>query len=105
MTNLPTLRRKLNYTEIEIAGQELYFSYDTLIAFRGENGRIIVRRNDWGPTTGKHLNSIDGGSKEAQAARLSGDDFEQAYRNRVERFAPAPVGASGQIPDYGQVER
>jgi hypothetical protein len=35
-----------------------YFSYDTLIAFIGDNG-LIIRKNVWGSTTGKHLNWID----------------------------------------------
>jgi len=35
-----------------------YFSYDTCIAFRG-HGQFIIRENEWGPTTGKHLNFIN----------------------------------------------
>ena len=37
---------------------DYYFSYDTLIAFRGDEG-LIIRENVWGSTTGKHLNWID----------------------------------------------
>lgn len=58
-------------------GRDFYFSYKTLVAFRAE-GRLVVRSNSWGPTTGKHLNWIDGGDREAKAARLSKDDFERA---------------------------
>jgi hypothetical protein len=56
---------------------DVYFSYKTPVAFR-HNGRLTVRRNDWGPTTGKHLTWIDGGSKTAKAARVEGREFEQA---------------------------
>lgn len=68
-------------------GRDYYFSYKTLVAFRGRNG-LVVRQNEWGPTTGKHLNAIDGGSKETRAARLSGEAFEQAYAEEM-----AQVGA------------
>jgi len=33
----------------------------------------VVRKNDWGATTGKHLNWIDGGAK---ADRLGADAFQ-----------------------------
>jgi len=40
----------------------VYYSYKTPIAFCGPNG-LRVRENDWGPTTGKHMNAIDSGNK------------------------------------------
>jgi len=61
-------------------GRDYYYSYDTLVAVRA-NGRLMVRENYWGPTTGKHLNWIDGGSKEAKAKRLNEADFEQAIKS------------------------
>lgn len=54
-----------------------YFSYNTLIAFKSAKTRnLYVRKNVWGPTTGKHLNWIDGGYN--KEARLSLKDFEKA---------------------------
>ena len=37
---------------------KFWFSYETLIAFN-INGEFHIRKNDWGTTTGKHLNWID----------------------------------------------
>ena len=37
---------------------DYYFSYAPLIAFRGDEG-LVIHQNDWGTTTGKHLNWID----------------------------------------------
>lgn len=54
----------------------LYYSYKTIVAFSFQ-GRTMVRKNDWGPTTGKHLNKIDGGSKEARENRVKGEEFEE----------------------------
>lgn len=56
-------------------GFDFYFSYRTCVAFRA-GGRLIVRENVWGPTTGKHLNWIDGGDRDAKLDRISGERFE-----------------------------
>ena len=50
----------------------VWFSYKTPVAFLA-NGKKVVSENQWGPTTGKHLNAIDNGDKKA---RLSRADFE-----------------------------
>ena len=52
-----------------------YFSYDTLVAFTGNDG-LVIRENVWGNTTGKHLNWIDNGNKKE---RLTPEDFEKKY--------------------------
>ena len=54
-------------------GRHVWFSYKTPVAF-SVDGVTRVRRNEWGPTTGKHLNAIDGGDK---SNRLDGVDFER----------------------------
>ena len=73
-----------NFTELTLGDLTLWFSYQTLVAVKLDHvstGRIplghtmIVRENDWGPTTAGHLAHIDGQTQEAQAARLPGDDF------------------------------
>ena len=52
----------------------LWYSYDTIVAFSGAGHDRTVRQNDWGPTTGKHLNWIDGGDK---SSRIPGHEFEE----------------------------
>lgn len=61
-------------------GNVFYFSYKTLVAFETSNGDLYVRKNVWGPTTGKHLNWIDGGDKKA---RMSKEDFEKIYNELI----------------------
>jgi len=67
-------------------GNEFWFSYKTLVAFRGPTGKCCVIRNYWGPTTGKHLNAIDGGAKNA---RLSKEEFNSAFEATFGRSAAA----------------
>jgi len=58
-------------------GDSFWFSYNTLVAFEKGCESIVVRQNDWGTTTGKHLNAIDGGDKKV---RLTAAAFEQAFQ-------------------------
>jgi hypothetical protein len=60
----------------DAAGNVFWFSYSTLVAFKPCGGPLIVRENDWGPTTGKHLNAIDGGGG-AKKARLPAAAFQR----------------------------
>lgn len=58
---------------VTIGSLTLYFSYQTVVAFEDNMG-LKVTENLWGPTTGKHLNAIDGGNK---AARLPSAKFTE----------------------------
>jgi hypothetical protein len=80
--NLPSFETYGNYSssnyganalKFHIGNVTVYFSYKTPVAFHSYETGLIVRENDWGPTTGKHLNWIDGGDK---ANRVSCADFE-----------------------------
>ena len=62
-----------NAKMVKVNGMTFYFSYETLVAVNtGKELKVI--QNYWGPTTGKHLNKIDGGDK---ASRLSKEDFDE----------------------------
>ena len=47
---------------VSMGNKTLYFSYNTLVAFKGYNSKgkyfNCCRVNDWGKITGKHLNRI-----------------------------------------------
>ena len=61
-------------------GNDYYFSYDTLIAFRGDEG-LVIHQNNWGTTTGKHLNWINSDKK----IRVNSEVFQaklEALRNK-----------------------
>ena len=54
--------------QVSIGRLDFYFSYQTVVAFRNGSG-LRVSENDWGSTTGKHLNWIDGGQKKTRLPR------------------------------------
>ena len=55
---------KINATVIVIPDvTTFWFSYQTLVAFLHPERGLVVHKNDWGPTTGRHLSWIDGGEK------------------------------------------
>jgi len=60
---------------VVIGPLEVYFSYGTLVAFRDTDGDLVVCRNVWGRTTGKHINAL-GVAKEEQ---LTEADFEAHF--------------------------
>ena len=69
---------KPNFTKINVGTTTVWFSYKTPIAFRRLGKPLVVCENIWGSTTGKHLNAIDGGDKEAKERRVSSDEFNRA---------------------------
>lgn len=66
-----------NSIVIELGSRTIYYSYDTIVAFRGTNSKGVyfncIIKNYWSTTTGKHLNFINPDKK----IRLSKDDFEK----------------------------
>lgn len=72
-----------NCMRVQLGSFSVWFSYYTPVAFYAGSGRI-VRENDWGPTTGRHLNMIDNGDK---ASRVPGDKWEELFRAACERHS------------------
>lgn len=86
--NLPTIRSYGPYSSgnygahslmVDLGPVTVWFSYQTPVAFTVGRG-LVVRRNDWGPTTGKHLNAIDGGDKRS---RVDSETFERLWDEQV----------------------
>lgn len=61
-----------NFTRVEVGPVTIWFSYETAIAF-SYDGTETVRENDWGPTTGKHLNSVN----PDKSIRVDGPTFRE----------------------------
>lgn len=90
---LPTIESYGNYSSdnygahslrVSVGGVDVWFSYSTPVAFR-TNGKQVVRQNDWGSTTGKHLNWIDGGDK---ASRVPAAEFERLFTETMDPSKP-----------------
>lgn len=86
-----------NALVFDLGAVRVYFSYKTPVAYSTTEAdlqtglRLVVRVNDWSNTTGKHLNAIDGGSKEAKARRVPGDVFETRLRAVLDRIERAKL--------------
>ena len=65
---------------ISMLGIDIYFSYKTPVAFRAPSCGLVVHQNDWGPTTGKHLNFINPEKK----GRVDDLRFNQLWAEHVE---------------------
>lgn len=75
-----------NFARVNLGEVTLWFSYQTCIAFQVPNHLPRVRENDWGPTTGKHLNMIDN----SPATRTPGPEFEEQLAEVLDRMAYRP---------------
>lgn len=47
-----------NFNRVQIGHLTVWFSYETIVAFRTPQTGLVATENVWGPTTGKHLNWI-----------------------------------------------
>jgi hypothetical protein len=73
--NHPTDRP--NLCEVTLGSVTVVFSYQTPIAFWGDDG-LVIRQNDWGPTTGKHLNHVS-----TTRERVDGETFARALEAQL----------------------
>jgi hypothetical protein len=67
-------------TQINLGKCVIYKSYDTVIAFRDESG-LTITQNQWGNTTGKHLNNVCSD----KSLRIPYDEFVKAYELFLKR--------------------
>lgn len=65
--------RASNFNEVELNDITLWFSYKTVVGFHTSKTGIVCIENLWGPTTGKHLNSIQPDKKK----RVSNEKFNE----------------------------
>lgn len=72
---------RTNMYQLEHGTLTIWFSYETPIAFLTSQ-LFVARQNEWGPTTGKHLNVIGANSQ----GRIPGPEFEA----RLKQVWPTP---------------
>jgi hypothetical protein len=64
---------------VQLGDLILYFSYDTVIAFESPKTFLVVSKNYWSKTTGKHLNWISPNKK----IRVASEEFERALKETL----------------------
>lgn len=68
---------------VDMPNLTVWFSYQTPVAFIANGGRLVVRQNEWGPTTGKHLNWIEQRTG-FSGKRVSGSEFEAMWNEATQ---------------------
>ena len=79
----PNRSKNQGARKVTVGSLTIYQSYATAIAFIGRAG-LVIRDNDWGVTTGKHLNWID----RDKGKRIPGAQFEKALQAELESREP-----------------
>jgi hypothetical protein len=78
-----------NQIRVQIGGLELWFSYQTLVAFRiagGPETKALISENQWGATTGQHIAKI---RRATGGVVLSPEAFEFLAKEIAERINAA----------------
>lgn len=70
----------VNCMAVSIGDFDFYFSYDTVIAFETRS-EFFICKNEWGNTTGKHLNWID----PDKSKRIPHHEFETKLNDVLKR--------------------
>jgi hypothetical protein len=68
-----------NGHKLESENLTIWFSYETPIAFQVGENPIVVVKNYWGQTTGKHLNATGVGKND----RVTQDEFDRLWNEQV----------------------
>lgn len=71
-----------NYAVVNFQNLTLWTSYSNVIGFMTPKTGRVARENDWGPTTGKHLNAVEAD----KGKRISGADFEAQLAGVLKAF-------------------
>lgn len=69
-------RRNTQLRVVDIGALSIWYSYETPVAYRVAGSPIVVRRNEWGPTTGRHLREIEA-AENGTGERIDGATFER----------------------------
>ena len=74
--------------KVTVGPLAMWFSCEDLIAFQFGTDTLHISKNAWGArdrgrATGRHLNALDGGTKESKAARMPRKAFLEAA-SRIE---------------------
>ena len=60
----------------------LHYSYDTVVAFRTPSTGLVISKNAWSRTTGKHLNYID----RDKSKRIPEKEFEEKLIQVLDQY-------------------
>lgn len=69
----------VNKNTVRIGKLQLWFSYETPVAYKVGSENIVVRKNDWSTTTGKLLNDLE----PDKSKRIDGQIFVEQLEKLV----------------------
>lgn len=85
-----------NAIVVGVGELDLFFSYETLVAFSLPGVGRIVHENIWSTTTGKHLNAID----KKQGKRLGTEEFNALLQSTLEKAGLTKLPTASDLIDY-----
>ena len=67
--------------KVDMGNFNLYYSYETIVAYSDVKDGLVCIENSWDTTTGKHLNWIEPNKK----LRKSGEEFDAMLKEMLKR--------------------
>lgn len=69
--------------KVDLGEIELYYSYETIVAYSDIKDGLVCSLNSWGVTTGKHLNWIEQDKKKRKNSQIFGIMLESALSRHI----------------------
>lgn len=76
----------VNTNKVSICELDIYFSYETPVAFQAYGEKMVCRENSWSTTTGKFLNSLQPDKTKRIEGRLFDEKLQQAITGEMIRW-------------------
>lgn len=92
----PNTTTTSNAIVVGIGELDLFFSYETLVAFSLPGVGRIVHENIWSATTGKHLNAID----KKRGDRVGAEKFNALLQSTLEKVGLTKIPTASDLIDY-----
>jgi len=80
--DIETFSKGNNNRKVTIGDLELFYSYRTVIAFNRAHWPTVIAQNQWGSTTGRHLNDVN----PDKSIRLPYKEFKQQLKELLEEL-------------------
>jgi hypothetical protein len=77
---------KANFCMVYVDELMIAFSYETPIAF-ALGREVVVRRNEWGATTERHMRHVELPAGSGRAARVPREEFERRLAAAIGPFS------------------
>lgn len=98
-TITPDYNGMRNFTRLDTPLATIYYSYNTMVAFRYRGGPLNVSENNSSATTGRHINSLESNKKARLSAVTFAAEWQHGPSDGIDNLALAAIEGDGTARD------